>query len=67
MVTRNELTSALATLEAHLANRVELWRDVITPDGTIVRRIYCHSFRMPGGWQPPKFEDLIATAKGEGP
>jgi len=65
MVTRNQLTSALAALETRLENRVELWRVIVNADGTVVRRVYRCSFQAPPDWQPPEFEDLVARAKGQ--
>jgi hypothetical protein len=73
---RDELTAALAALEAHLEDRVEIWRVVVEPNGTFggraVGRIYRGSFQRPRtkdprtNEPPPSLEDQLTYEKKEG-
>ena len=55
-MTRDEIVKMLATVERTLDQRVEVWREVLEPDGTVIARVYSGSFqRTPdsyGGKKP---------------
>jgi hypothetical protein len=53
---REDIRTTLVELDAieqHLDNRVEVWRQVVNPDGTLGRRICRGSFYRPRGTEPP--------------
>ena len=35
---------ALDEIDDHLGHRVDVWREIIAPDGTVVGRVYRYSF-----------------------
>jgi hypothetical protein len=48
-MTRADLARALSAIEQTLDSRVEIWVQVVEPDGTLAERIYQGSFqRQPG-------------------
>jgi hypothetical protein len=53
MSDEHELLAALRDLERLFANRVEVWRQTVEPDGTLGKRIYRCSFHRPRGAEPP--------------
>lgn len=46
-MTHAELASALAAVKQTLADRVEIWTQIVEPDGTFAERIYQGSFQQP--------------------
>jgi hypothetical protein len=52
--TRQQLVNKLAAIERLLSERVELWRQIVNPDGTLGARIYSGSFQRPRGPEPPE-------------
>ena len=60
---RTEVVTTLAAIARRLDTRVEIWKVVLNPDGTIVRRIYRGSFTAPPDWRPPTFETLVRLAR----
>jgi hypothetical protein len=49
VATRNNIIAALHAVERIKKDRVEVWRVILAPDGTVVARIYRGSFNAPPG------------------
>ena len=46
-MTRDELARALSAIKHVLEQRVEIWVQIVEPDGTLAERIYQGSFQQP--------------------
>jgi hypothetical protein len=64
-MTHIELITALAAIEQAFDDRVEVWREVVEPDGTVSQRIYRGSFqRSTYCTQKPRGNEHTSTDAG---